>query len=150
MNTSSHQTSSGTPDQIFEIQGKPPATFFDKLLVLYWLYPKSWNLTYFKAEGNTFILRTGNGKTYTITNGAFSAKIDIDRHHRRKITILTGTKEKFAFFETMTDISETDFDTIVNLLGAQESRLMKFTKAGESLLQAANRVNSSVDLGKIR
>lgn len=136
--------------KVFEVHGALPATFLDKLLVFYWLYPKSWSLTYFKLDGDTFTLSTGNGKTHTITNGSFKAKIDIDRNHRRKITIETDANEKIPFFETMTDINDADFDKIVELLGAEESKLMKFTKAGESLLQAANRVNSSVDFGNVR
>lgn len=104
-----------------------PLNWWEKFLSLTFLYPKRWQLLRFELIRNQFHLAFGNGNKVTFENGSFEAKIDIDKHFRRKISIIMHNGERFAFFESLTGIASSDFDLIIQLLGARESGMMRFT-----------------------
>ncbi len=101
--------------------------WWDKLMSLTFLYPKSWRLISFELKDNYFTLVFGNGKTIHFSETSCNAEINIDKQMRRKITIILENGEKHSFFESLMGYGDSDFDLMVKLLKAKESSMMRFS-----------------------
>lgn len=117
-----------------------PLLWWEKLLSLTFLYPKSWRLISFELKDSHFTLVFGNGKTAHFTEDSANAEINIDKHLRRKITITLKNGEKHSFFESLMGYADSDFKLMVKLLKAKESSMMRFSLSMMSFNRSLRRI----------
>lgn len=122
----------------YYFQGEP-LSWWESLMALAFLYPKSWRLLSFELKEGNYILKFGDGRTVSFSSNNFEAEINIDKSFRRKITIKIPNEKKCSFFESMMGYADSDFDLMVQLLEAKESKLMKFTVELDKINRALRR-----------
>lgn len=125
---------------MLEILGVEPS-FWGKLSNIYWVYPSAWRLRRLTTDGTDHHIERGNGEIHELHAGEYEAKFTMDQYKRRLI-IIKYAKGKVKIFEGMQKLEGGDFDQVIALIGARETRVSKVSR---KLTKVMNLVQEEVE-----
>ena len=92
-------------------------TFFQKLLQVYWVNPKSWRLEEFTIDNDTLTFRTQSGKEITGKLEELKIRTQTDKYGRTEVFVKKGD-EKLHFKEISWMLEDTEWEEIFEILNS--------------------------------
>lgn len=109
--------------------------FLEKLMQVYWVNPKSWLLESLEVNSNKIKIIRKSGKIDEISAGDYKASFSKDNYDRREIKLFTTDGRKIHFKEMPGMLSEVEWDTIIEILGASESTFSKVIHSTREIME---------------
>jgi predicted RNA-binding Zn-ribbon protein involved in translation (DUF1610 family) len=97
-------------------------SFWNKLLQMSWMNPKSWILDEFIVDGEQITIRTKNGKELSAPIDELQAKYQSDKYDRRELTVKHNDR-KIHFKEIPDMLEDEEWEEIIAILNPKESAL---------------------------